>query len=85
MILYSNNNDKIIILRCWFEIKNIYCVVGKAGTLLLDTIGVHTGVSKTTDSRYISRIHFVEKFFKKYIKPSIIDKIKSKIKKLSFK
>ena len=44
-----------------------YCVEGQAGTLLsFDTIGVHGGVSITKVSRYISRIHFVEKPFEKH-------------------
>lgn len=59
-----------------------YCVEGKAGTLLLfDTIGVHGGVSIKKGSRYISRIHFVEKSFQGYLKPSMTQIIKSKIKK----
>ncbi len=60
-----------------------YCVGGKAGTLLLfDTVGIHGGVKLKKGKRFISRIHFVQKEFKKYIDPNPLDRIIFKLKKI---
>ena len=46
---------------------------GKAGTLLLfDTTGIHGGVELKKGKRFISRIHFVEKQFNKFINPNLL-------------
>ena len=53
-----------------------YCVEGKAGTLLLfDTTDIHGGVELKKGKRFISRIHFVEKQFNKFINPNLLDRI----------
>lgn len=86
--LENNSEAKEIYLLLHKISNNInlsynYCVEGKAGTLLLfDTAGIHGGVELTKGKRFISRIHFVQQEFKKYISPKLLDRIIFKLKKI---